>query len=187
VVVGLGVAILAPAGAQAEIRELTLEKGVIEIKAGDTRDVIDVAAGGKSVVVNDHDGAPESAAPCKGGGTSAVSCPRKQVDEVVVDLGDGDDSFDGDGELRFEVEGDTGDDEIDGGDTGDLLEGKYGDDAIDGSDGSDKIYGGLDDDALVGRGGRDLLDGGPGKDSGAGGAGRDTCDGIEQAGRRDCS
>ncbi|HEX6116553.1 MAG TPA: hypothetical protein VFY99_05590 [Solirubrobacterales bacterium] len=185
---GIAFAILAPASASAEILELSLDRGVLEIKSSDERDVIEVSAGGKSVVIADRDGIPEAAGPCRGGGTeTVVSCPRKRVDEAVVDLGDADDSFDGDGDLRFEVEGDTGDDEIDGGDAGDLLEGKYGNDTIDGSAGPDEILGGLDDDAMFGKGGRDRLDGGPGKDSGDGGAGKDRCLGVEQAGKGDCA
>ena len=181
-------AAVAPAAASAEITEFGLDGGVLELKASDARDAIEVAAGRKSVVVSDRDGIPESEAPCKGGGTEiTVSCPREQVKKVVVDLGDGDDSFDGDGKLRFEVEGDSGDDEIDGGDAADLLEGKYGDDRLDGSDGPDELLGGLDDDVLFGKAGKDLIDGGPGDDRGDGGGGKDKCAGIEHAGKGDCA
>lgn len=183
----LALATLAPAAASGEIRELSLDGGVLEIKAGDSRDVLEIAARKKAVVVTDRDPAPESEAPCKAGPSTVVRCPRKRVEEVRVDLGDGDDSFDGDGKLRFEVEGDAGDDEIDGGDAGDLLEGKLGDDTIDGSEGGDDIFGGLDDDTIFGKGGRDLLDGGPGEDRGDGGAGVDECDGVERAGKGGCS
>ena len=188
VVLGSLLATVTPAAASAEITEFSLDAGVLELKASDARDVVEVAADSKSVVVSDRDGIPESEAPCKGGGTeTTVSCPRKQVKKVVVDLGDDDDTFDGDGKLRFEVEGDSGNDEMDGGDAADLLEGKYGDDTLDGSDGSDELLGGLDDDTLFGKGGKDLLDGGPGDDSGDGGGGKDKCAGVEHAGKGDCA
>ena len=184
----IGCALAVPAAASAEIRELTLDRGTLTIKSSDERDVIEVAAGRKSVIVSDRDGVPEAAAPCKGGGIeTTLACPRDEVDEVVVDLRDANDRFDGDGKLRFEVDGDAGDDEIDGGDARDLLEGRTGDDRIDGSAGSDEILGGLDDDTLFGKGGRDLLDGGPGKDRGDGGAGKDRCLGVEKAGKGNCA
>jgi Ca2+-binding RTX toxin-like protein len=172
---------LVPASAGAEIRDLTLDGGVLTIKGGDDADVLEVAAGRKSVVVTDTDPAPEVDAPCKGGPATVIRCPRKRVDEVRVDLGDANDEFDGDGDIRFEIDGDAGNDLIDGGDTRDLLEGKRGDDEIDGSEGSDAILGGLDDDRLFGKAGRDLLDGGPGDDRGDGGNGKDTCPGVERA------
>ena len=183
VVVGLGLA----APAAAEIRELELDGGILSIKAGNTRDVIEVAAGDKAVTITDRDRIEAPGPPCEASSANVVSCPRRKVDEVVVDLGDANDRFDADGSLRFEVDGDSGDDEIDGGDLGDLLEGKFGDDRIDGSEGGDQILGGLDDDVMTGKGGKDLLDGGPGKDRGDGGAGKDKCIGVEQASKRDCS
>ena len=186
-VLGSLFATLAPAAASAEITEFSLDGGVLELKASDAVDEIEVAADRKAVVVSDRDGIPESELPCKGGGTeTTVSCPRAQVKKVVVDLGDGDDVFDGDGKLRFEVEGDTGEDEMDGGDAGDLLEGKFGDDTLDGSDGSDELLGGLDDDKIFGKAGKDIVDGGPGDDRGDGGSGKDKCAGIEHAGKGDC-
>jgi hypothetical protein len=185
--VAAAVALAMPAVASAEVTELSLYNGTLEIKASDEVDVLEVAATRKAVVVSDRDGIPETATPCKGGGTStSATCPRDEVNEVVIDLGDGDDSFDGDGDLRFEVEGDAGDDEMDGGDAADLLEGKYGDDTLDGSEGADVLLGGLDDDSLFGKGGKDRLDGGPGKDRGDGGAGKDRCAGVEK-GKGECA
>jgi len=182
----IALAIAVPASAGAEVSELSLSGGTLLIKGSDARDVIEVAATRKAVVVSDGDGIPETSTPCKGGGTGATaSCPRGKVDEVVVDLGDADDSFDGDGDVRFEVDGDSGADEMDGGDAADLLEGKYGDDTLDGSEGPDKLLGGLDDDTLFGKGGKDRLDGGPGEDWGDGGAGKDKCEGVER-GKGEC-
>jgi hypothetical protein len=175
-------ALVLPATASAEIREIALEGGVLEIKAGNERDVLEVEAGRKSVLVADSDPAPVAQAPCKAGPSgNVIRCPRKQVDEVHVDMGDADDVFTGAGDIRFEVDGDLGDDRLTGGDAPDLLEGRLENDTIDGGDGNDDVFGGLGDDRMKGKGGRDLLDGGPGDDRGAGGAGKDDCPGVEQA------
>jgi hypothetical protein len=179
-------ALAAPAGAGAEVTELSLRSGTLTLKASDAADVVEVAATRKAVVVSDRDGIPASETPCKGGGTeTTVSCPRGQVDEVVVDLGDADDRFDGDGDVRFEIEGDSGNDVMDGGDARDLLEGKFGDDTLDGSGGADELLGGIDDDTLFGKDGKDRLDGGPGYDRGDPGAGKDRCEGVEK-GKGEC-
>lgn len=171
---------LAPSSAAAELTELKLRGGTLTVKGGNAVDEIAIAADGRSVVIDDPAGVPEADSPCKGGPpSSVVRCPRGQVDEAVVDLGDGDDVFDGDGDLRFEVDGDRDDDTIDGGDARDLIEGKFGNDEIDGSDGSDRLFGGVDDDIVFGKAGRDLVDGGPGTDEGDGGAGKDKCSGLE--------
>jgi hypothetical protein len=174
-------ALAAPASGSAEIRELTLDGGVLEIKASNERDVLEIDAGRKSVVVTDTGPVPEAEAPCKSAGASVVSCPRKQVQKVLVDMGDADDVFRGSGDLRYEVDGDLGDDRLTGGDASDLLEGRLENDTIDGGDGNDDIFGGLGDDRMKGKDGRDLLDGGPGEDRGAGGEGKDDCPGVEQA------
>lgn len=174
-------ALVLPAGAGAEVTEVALDRGTLEIRASDEADRVEIAAGGRSVVIDDPDGVPVSEAPCKGGSPSSViRCPRSRVDSVAIDLGDADDSFDGDGDLPFAVEGDRGNDRVDGGDARDLLEGKFGDDEIDGSAGADRVLGGVDDDVLYGKAGRDEVDGGPGEDSGDGGAGRDRCFGLER-------
>ena len=174
-------ALAVPATASAEIREIGLYGGVLEIKASNERDVLEIKAGGKSVLVADTGPMPEAQAPCKSAGGAAISCPRKRVDEVHVDMGDADDVFTGVGDIRYEVDGDLGNDRLAGGDASDLLEGRLENDTIDGGDGNDDILGGLGDDRMKGRGGRDLLEGGPGEDRGAGGDGKDDCPGVEQA------
>ena len=183
----VGLLFAVPAGA--EIRTVELAGGTLEIKAGDSADVIKVAAGQKSVSVHDRDGIAVVPSGCSGTDDlpmSTIRCPRTQVDQVVVDLGDGNDEFDGDGDVRFEIVGDKGNDEMDGGDAGDLIEGRFGDDTIDGSEGSDEILGGLDDDTMFGRAGKDLLDGGPGKDRGDAGEGKDECAGVEKEKKDTC-
>ncbi len=178
------------APASAELRQLDLVNGVLMIQAGESADALRVEAKGKAVEISDQDPITSKPNVCEGGypeTSSFVTCPRKQVKKVVVDLGDGNDSFDGDGDIRFEVNGDKGDDVVDGGDAADLLEGKLGDDTLEGSEGSDDLLGGLDDDKLIGKGGRDLLAGGPGTDSGNGGPAKDKCVGVEKAKKGACS
>ncbi len=180
-------ALAAPAAA--EVQSVELSGGTLEIKAGAGDDAIQVAAGNNGVTVRDSDGVPTAGPPCEGGypeSSPTVTCPRKDVKVVVVELGDGNDVFDGDGKLRFEVSGDKGDDQMDGGDAGDLIEGKLGDDIIDGSEGSDELLGGLDDDRLFGKGGKDVVDGGPGKDRGDAGEGKDKCVGVEKEKKGTC-
>lgn len=182
--------VTSPAAAGAEIRTISLSDGTLEIKGGAGADEIEVSAGRRRVEIGDSDGVPSPGPACDGTYTESsdsVACPRSAVDEVIVDLDDGDNAFDGDGDVRFEVEGGKDADLIDGGDARDLLEGKLGDDELDGSDGGDQLLGGLGDDLLTGKAGRDLLDGGPGRDKGDGGSGKDRCSGIERAAKGACS
>lgn len=172
--------LLVPATALAEVTEVDLYGGVLALKGSDAVDEVSVVVTGKEVVVEDPEGVPEAEAPCKAGiPSTVVSCPRAEVDSVLAGLGDGDDLFDGDGDLPFGVDGGKDDDEIHGGDGRDVLEGKLGNDAITGGRERDEVLGGLGDDILAGQGGPDVVDGGPGKDEGEGGGGKDRCAGIE--------
>ena len=71
---------------------------------------------------------PRAGPPCEGGypeSSTVVTCPRRKVDVVVVELGDGQRLVQGRGDIRFDVDGDMGDDEIKGGDANDdLFEGE---------------------------------------------------------------
>ncbi|MEM7523221.1 MAG: LamG-like jellyroll fold domain-containing protein [Pseudomonadota bacterium] len=55
------------------------------------------------------------------------------------------------------IEGDGGDDTIDGGDGADVINGGYGDDSIEGGDGDDVIDGGRGSDLIIGGDGDDVL------------------------------
>jgi Ca2+-binding RTX toxin-like protein len=178
---------LTPAAASAEVTQVYLDGGVLEVKGSDAADEVSVAVEGDEILVSDPDGVPEAEAPCKAGTPiSVISCPRDAVESVQASLVDGGDVFDGDGDLPFGVDGGKDDDEIHGGDARDVLEGKLGNDAITGGQGRDQVLGGLGDDVLSGQGGPDLVDGGPGKDKGEGGGGKDHCAGIESPKRDAC-
>jgi Ca2+-binding RTX toxin-like protein len=103
---------------------------------------------------------------------------------INVRLGDGDDTFVGEGTfgLLF-VDGGGGNDRIVGGDGHELLAGGAGKDSIDGGlgndrlnghGGNDKLSGGGGADRLFGYAGNDFLDGGSSGDRFDGGAGLDT-------------
>lgn len=116
---------------------------------------------------------------------------------VILRLGGGDDVIEvgTDVEVRFTLEGQTGDDRLEGGagdetirggDGRDYIDGFSGDDDIEGGEGHDVVYAGDGDDLVRGGDGRDYLDGGEGADTVlggdladivAGGDGADTLDG----------
>ena len=91
-----------------------------------------------------------------------------------IDLGQGDDLYDGRGGVVFgQINGYWGNDTMIGGaqdddlfgDVGnDLMRGGAGDDKIDGSSGNDTVLGGQGDDTIVGGAGRDVMTGGGGAD-----------------------
>ena len=116
---------------------------------------------------------------------------------VILRLGGGDDVIEvgTDVDVRFTLEGQTGDDRLEGGagdetirggDGRDYIDGFSGDDDIEGGEGHDVVYAGDGDDVVRGGDGRDYLDGGEGADTVlggdladivAGGDGADTLDG----------
>lgn len=91
------------------------------------------------------------------------------------DLG-GDDHLEGDSGDNV-IDGHFGDDKIEGKDGNDTLDGGQGDDFIDGDDGNDVITGGLGDDRLYGGDGTDIISGGEGDDYIYEGSGVGTSDG----------
>jgi Ca2+-binding RTX toxin-like protein len=115
------------------------------------------------------------------GATSAATCAAAQPTRgVLVDLGHGDDrltlgpGLESAGPIR--VNGGPGDDEIHGGDAGELIEAGLGADRLYGGGGSDGLIGGLaGPDRIFGEGGSDVLAAGEGCGGGrlVGGGGRD--------------
>lgn len=115
---------------------------------------------------------------------------------LIVDLGDGNDVFNGQGRRAGRVPvqviggegndtltGTAGNDIFEGGNGNDSLTGGAGNDSLDGGEGSDTLAGGLDNDRLRGRNGDDdlrgeegddLIEGGDGDDIGNGSFGHDT-------------
>jgi Ca2+-binding RTX toxin-like protein len=96
---------------------------------------------------------------------------------LIVDLGDGADTFDGQSSfsnrLPIQVLGQGGDDTISGTSDGDILDGGDGNDVISGDRGDDSIRGGAGNDTVFGELGDDQLLGGDGADSLFGGSGHD--------------
>lgn len=72
------------------------------------------------------------------------------------------------------IYGGSGNDELDGGASGDLIYGGRGADNIDGEGGNDKLYGEDGNDTIQGSGGNDRILGGAGRDLLQGNAGADT-------------
>lgn len=70
--------------------------------------------------------------------------------------------------------GDSGNNTINGNSGDNVLDGAVGNDTLNGNDGNDTLLGGAGSDSLNGSSGNDVLDGGIGADSMAGGAGDDT-------------
>jgi Ca2+-binding RTX toxin-like protein len=100
---------------------------------------------------------------------------------LIVDLGEGADTFDGQSSLSNRlpilVLGEGGDDTIAGTLNGDILDGGDGDDVISGDRGEDSIRGGAGNDTLNGDRDDDQLLGGDGADSLFGGTGHDLLQG----------
>lgn len=96
------------------------------------------------------------------------------IDELTIDLGDGDDTIQVTGfDVPVNINGGAGDDDIDGSQGDDTLIGGPGNDRIDGDGGDDLLIGGAGDDVITGRAGDDVLKGGGGNDSLFGGTGSD--------------
>ncbi len=88
----------------------------------------------------------------------------------------GDDSLDG-GDGKDQLFGKAGNDLLKGGTGNDLLYGQSGNDLLYGQSGNDYLNGGNDDDKLIGGSGNDYLHGGNGNDSLYGGSGNDYLNG----------
>jgi Ca2+-binding RTX toxin-like protein len=98
----------------------------------------------------------EGTSECTGGGTNQVSCPL--VSQVFIDAGDSNDGITiaESVPMTFRIDGEDGDDSIDGGGLGDV---------IDGGDGTDNLDGEGGDDQILPEAGTDDADGGAGIDT----------------------
>ena len=157
VLVALGLATLAPAGASAAsvaARGTTLN---VAAKPGETN-LLSVTPSGGRFLVKDAGTAPitdgDGAGGCSVGPTGA-SCAATGITRVIVRAGDGDD--------RATVTTPT-DDLLTGGDGADLLRAEAGRDDLFGEAGADTLLGGSENDRLDGGTEADVLSGGPGKD-----------------------
>ena len=141
----------------------TLTDGVLTIDGTAAADSIRVSQSGSTITVRD--------------GVTTTTIDAGQVDEVVINAGDGNDRVRADRLARPAiVDGGAGDDRIYGGNDDDILDGGDGDDRLYGRGGDDSIEGGAGSDLLVGDAGDDDLAGGDGADRINGGAGTDTAD-----------
>ena len=115
---------------------------------------------------------PDDVAP-DSGWIFEVSCPRRGVAGLLVDLGEREDSA----VIRLPVpvvlRGGPGADDLTTGARADTLLGGDGRDRLAGAEGDDRLDGGSGDDTLAGGDGADALDGGLGRDLLDGGAGDD--------------
>jgi Ca2+-binding RTX toxin-like protein len=97
-----------------------------------------------------------------------------------VDMGAGDDTFNGTHGVQFDVFGNNGNDTIAGGMGDEHLDGGTGTDQLRGFGGDDFVYGDTGNDLLSGGLGDDTVSGGTGADTVSGGAGNDTLTGGAQ-------
>ena len=93
--------------------------------------------------------------------------PAADVDRIVIDAGEGDDSIFVTEDVRIPVEiwGGPGSDQIYAGGGNAVIDGGEGDDYLVGGLGNDRIFGGPGNDVLLGGAGDDELDGGTGCDT----------------------
>ena len=109
-------------------------------------------------------------------GAERAQVPLADVDEVVVNAGDGDDrvTLARRLDLPATVEAGAGNDRVTGGRGADLLSGGAGNDRISGGAGNDDLFGAEGSDRVIGDAGDDFLSGGDGADILNGGAGFDS-------------
>ena len=188
------------AGASAGTLSASGSTVTFKAKAGETNRV-KITQTGNSVEVTDNAVIPTAGAGCTG---VPVHCDLARLTEVVVDLGNKNDTLDasavqvkldvdagsGDDDLTTgshadDVDLGSGDDSIDAGDGNDTIDGETGVDFIHGQKGADDIFGGAADDHLFGEDGNDDLRGNDGEDHLTGGADNDTPGGRRQRRRAD--
>jgi Ca2+-binding RTX toxin-like protein len=120
-----------------------------------------------------------------GNGTAKDIIHNAGLMEGSIQLGGGDDSYDGGdgGVVHGYVDGNDGSDVLHGGAASDVFYGGSGSDLLSGGGGSDDLFGEGEDDEIHGGGDRDIIDGGAGADLIFGDAGDDIIDGGTGADR----
>jgi Ca2+-binding RTX toxin-like protein len=169
--------------------------------AGAVNDVIE-SGDGDAITITDPNGWNAPADPeCVVDGDDVTCTPGggdSPIADVVIDLGDGDDSYEFDaaggvptgstitvnGEEGVDtLTGDDSNETLNGGPGADVIEGNNGNDVLNGDEfgvltgGNDDVFGGPGADTVRGQGGNDELDGGGGNDSLDGGGSNDKMDG----------
>ncbi len=172
--------------------------GAIDLTGDDVKEIVEKAAGNAKVeLTRDQVDNVVNTVQLTNAETDAATNAEEVAnvaavaDNIATDLSDGtaDNDYD---DLEFEMEqqeadydtsvlGDSGGNNLDGGDNNDLIDGLAGDDLIDGKGGNDSLIGGGGNDILIGGDGDDELIGGAGNDVLFGDAGDDVL--IGGAGR----
>ena len=143
--------------------------GADDLRGGDGND--------SYIIDNSNDSITEGES--KGTDTAYSTASTFTLDDNVENLIlKGSSDIDGIGNgLANTIRGNSGNNELSGGDGNDTLFGNNGDDILNGNDGNDSLYGGDGADTLNGNGDNDLLFGGDGVDTLNGGDGNDRVDG----------
>jgi RTX calcium-binding nonapeptide repeat (4 copies) len=153
---GTQISIIAGAGETNDIR-LTIDCCLYSVKITDTAGI---TAAGECHQVVGLDGQVSA---------TEVNCgpTRDTKPDVVVQLGDGNDTFVADelfGVRSFNIDGGPGDDSITGGTSPDVIHGGLGNDTVNGGGGDDQVFGDAGNDVVIGGTGADMVTGGPGRD-----------------------
>ena len=162
----VALALALPASSQAAT--LTLEGGTLTYTASAgraNRVSVGTVLGTVTITVGDNDLLPQprGCTPLVAPPNSAYACPG--VQRVVVNAGDLGDAVTANVGIPLTLNGEAGDDKLQGGSAADALDGGDGQDAVYGGAGEDTLAGGAGDDTLEGEDGRDRLVGGPGLDT----------------------
>jgi Ca2+-binding RTX toxin-like protein len=149
--------------------------GVLTV-AGDTvatnDDLSIELVAGKVTVFKDASSAAKSALPTNGASVSGLKL--KDLTQIIVNAGDGDNRVAVDAKITTpaELHGGSNDDVLIAGGGPTLLDGGDGDDSLVGGKGNDTFDGGAGNDTLTGGKKDDILDGGPGVNLLSGGSGK---------------
>jgi hypothetical protein len=137
----------------------SLQNGLLRVAGTAADESISVALSGADVVVTR--------------GTETRAFAAAEVNVLLVDGFDGNDTITNDTSLKATLRGGDGDDTIFGGSGADRVHGGVGRDSLWGRDGVDRIYGEDGIDSCYGNGGNDRIEGGAQPDHIRGNGGRD--------------
>jgi Ca2+-binding RTX toxin-like protein len=159
----------APGVANASIATRTGTQISIVAGAGETNDILfTIDCCFYSAKITDTAGIT-AAGECTQVSATAVDCGQfgDTKPDVVVQLGDGNDTFVADELFKvrsFNIDGGPGDDSITGGTSPDVIHGGPGNDTVNGGGGDDQVFGDAGNDVVIGGTGADMVTGGPGRD-----------------------
>jgi Ca2+-binding RTX toxin-like protein len=183
-ILGLAAAALLvlPSGAASRITKATLSNGILTLTGTGGADNVSVRKipglsdpTASFYEISDPKGVKELPTGCFRFDKNTIHCPVELVNEIDLDLGNGDDTLEVDEGVAedFGIKGGDGDDTLAGGSGDDEIEGEEGNDVLDGNRGNDVREGGPGNDRLKGSPGKDVAKGGSGNDKVNGGGGAD--------------